>query len=333
MQLSLVPLMGPLHLRFPLYNAVSVRDAVAAFEPDALALTPLEPNTLATPAWQDTQEIALPLAVVPWAKKRGLPLHPVLEPSPDPTAERDFRRYAAQYTDARNLLGEVDAALRPLPFLLEEPLTLTRIQNEVLPLLHDYQTLRETRLGDGPGTDWLRERMERVAARVLELPHKRMAVLASADHIPFLEEAFEDHAELIPPPDVAPGEEARERGLLDFAFRGDPPEPGNVIAKLRTLSLPEAHYHEANLLLANGHLAEALGVLEEASHGDFSKPYYLPGYLLSRLGQLRDLAGERAGALRAYRGALALDWVPEEARAAAAAGLTAPFEAFEEASP
>ena len=333
MQLFLVPLMGPLHLRFPLYNAVSVRDAVAALEPDALALTPLEPGTLDTPAWQDTPEVALPLAVVPWAKKRGLPLYPVLEPSPDPNAERDFRRYAAQYTEARNLLSEVDAALRPLQFLLEESLSLKRIQNEVLPLLRHYQTLREARLGDGPGTDWLRERMERVAARVLELPHERVAVLASADHVPFLEDALVGQAELIPPPEPAPSDEARERSLLDFAFRGDPPEPGNVIAKLRTLAPSEARYHEANLLLAHGHLAEALAVLEEASHGDFSKPYYLPGYLLSRLGQLRDLAGERAGALRAYRGALALDWAPGEARAAAEAGLKQPFEAFEETAP
>ncbi len=332
MQLSLVPLMGPLHLRFPLYNAVSVRDSVAAFKPDALALTPLGPGALDTSAWQDTQEIALPLAVIPWAKKRGLPLYPVLEPSPDEGAERDFRRYAAQYTEARRLLGEVDAALRPLESLLESSLNLKRVQNEVLPLLRDYQTLREARLGDGPGTDWLRGRLERMAARVLALPHERVAVLASAEHIPFLEDALRSHADLVPPPDPAPSDEARERSLLDFAFRGEPPEPGNVIAKLRTLSPPEARYHEANLLLANGHLAEALAVLEGASHGDFSRPYYLPGYLLSRLGQLRDLAGERTGALRAYRGVLALDWVPAEAREAAEAGLRAPFEAFEEVS-
>ena len=102
-------LWDPSTCAFPLYNAVSVKDAVAASRPDALALTPLEPGALDTPDWQDTPEVALPLAVVPWAKKRGLPLHPVLEPSPDRDAERDFRRYAAQYTEARNLLSEVDA--------------------------------------------------------------------------------------------------------------------------------------------------------------------------------------------------------------------------------
>jgi hypothetical protein len=76
----------------------------------------------------------------------------------------------------------------------------------------------------------------------------------------------------------------------------------------------------------NDHASEALETLEGAVGGDFSAPYFLPGYLLARLGQLRDLAGEREGAVRAYRGVLALDWVPTEAREAAQAGLETPFE-------
>ena len=67
--------------------------------------------------------------------------------------------------------------------------------------------------------------------------------------------------------------------------------------------------------------------------GDFREPYLLPGLLLARLGQLRDLAGRRDRALQAYRGVLALAWAPHEARAAARAGLEAPFAAADVEAP
>lgn len=312
-------------MRFPSYNALSVRDVVAASRPDALALTPLPEGALATPSWQDSEEIALPLSVVPWAKQRGLPLYPVLEPSPDPEAQAEFRRYLSQYAKTRSTLMEVERALQPVQELLEQTLSLTRIQQELLPRLREYQELREEKLEPGPGSDWLRERTERMAERILALPHEHVAVLASSDHLPFLEDALNGKADVRHAPSVEPSEAVRERSLLDFAFRVDVPEPGNVIAKLRDMTSPEARYHEANLLLANGHVAEALETLEMASRGDFFQPYFLPGYLLARLGQLRDLAGEREGALRAYRGVLAFDWAPQEAVQVAQAGLASPF--------
>jgi len=324
-KLTLVPLLGPFHLHYPAYNAVSVRETVAAFQPDALALTPLGPDGLSTPAWQSTPEIPLPLSVVPWARGR-VPLHGVFERSPDKGAEGDFRRYLEGYPQLRGTLQELDARLRPLHALLQEPLTLARVQREVVPTLRAHQEAREAAFEDGPGTDWLRARVGVMAGRVLELPYARVAVLASADHLPFLEDALCEHAELEAPPQPAPTDAARERSLLDFAFRGEVSEPGNVIAQLRTLEVPEARFHEANLLLAGGHVAEALDLLEATSRADFSSPYFLPGYLLARLGQLRDLVGDREGAKRAYRGTLALSWAPEEAVEAARRGLDHPFE-------
>jgi hypothetical protein len=65
--------------------------------------------------------------------------------------------------------------------------------------------------------------------------------------------------------------------------------------------------------------------LEAASAGDFAEPYYLPGFLLCRLGQLYDIVGRREAALRAYRGTLALSYAPVEAATQARAGLAAPF--------
>ncbi len=330
MKLFLIPLMGPFHLRFPLYNAVSVKDIVRDVQPDAVATTALESGAFDILNWQDTPEIPLPLSVVPWAGRSGKEVYGVLEPSPDSDAEADFQRYLSQYEKTRGTVAQLGALLRPLNALLQEGLTLQRIREEVVPIVREQGEVKEEAFGDGPGTDWLRERVGVMAARILALPHERVAVLASIDHVPFLEDALRDEAELTLPSESEPTEEVRTRSLLDFAFRGDVPEPGNVIAQLRSVELAEARFHEANLLLANGHTAEALNLLEAASRGDFSEPYYLPGYLLSRLGQLRDLAGERGGALRAYRGVRALAWAPREALDAAEAGLAAPFEGFQE---
>lgn len=329
MTLTLIPLMGPFHLRYPLYNAVSVRDTVAAFTPDALAITALPSGSLETPTWQDTPEIALPQTVIPWARLQKLPLYPIFEPSPEPSALEDFRRISGQYPQMRTYFHKVDAKLRPLNALLEQGLTLKRISDEVVPLLHDHQSFREEKFEDGPGTDWLRERVEKMAVQVLALPHKRIAVLASVDHLPFLQEALAD-AQLQEPPQVEATPESRERGLLDFAFRVDVPNPAELIGKLREMNSAEARYHEANLLTMNGHVAEALEVLLRASRGDFSQPYFLPGYLLARLGQLHDLAGERDAALRNYRGVLALDYSPQEAQQVALEGLQQPFEGLSE---
>ncbi|HEX7022102.1 MAG TPA: hypothetical protein VF171_04540 [Trueperaceae bacterium] len=332
MDVTLVPLLGALHLRFPAYNAISVRDSAAAWNPEALAVTPLEPDALATLDWQDTPEIALPLAVVPWAHRRGLPLVGVHVPSPDPSALEDFRRYLGAYPEQRHLLQEADAALGPVRELLAEPLDLPRVLSELLPALRAHAELQEARLGEGPATDWLRTRAEQMAARILALPQSRVAVLAAAEHIPLLEDALAERAHLTPPPLPPISEEAARRALLDVAFRGETDEPGPLIARLRDLEDAEARYHEANLLLAHDHAAEALELLENTVRGDFSHPYYLPGYLLARLGQLYDLAGERERALRSYRGTLALDWAPAAAREAAEAGLAEPFGATQETS-
>ena len=325
MQITLIPLMGPFHLRYALYNAVSVRDTVVSTRPEALATTALAPGAFGSSRWQDTPELVLPHTVVPWARRHKVPMYGVLEASPDDSAANDFRRYAAQYPKLRTAFQQADAKLRPLDALLTQPLTLKRIFVEVVPILLEHQTFQEETFGDGPGTDWLRERTQKMVEAILALPFERVAVLAEVEHIPFLQEILEGKAEVLEPPAPEPTEDTRERSLLDFAFRVDVPEPGPLIAKLRELSAPEARYHEANLLTANGHVLEALDVLEAASRDDFSQPYYLPGYLLARLGQLYDLAGRRDAAQRAYRGVLALNYAPPEAHDTAQAGLAAAF--------
>ena len=324
---TLVPTLGAWHLRYPVYNAESVSGLVRQSAPEVVVLAPLPPGALETPVWQDTPELALPLGVVPWARRAGVRLIEGLEPSPDPEAEADFRRYAAGYTQTRDLLMLLEGKLRPLDELLPQPLTLARIWDEVVPILSEYQVARETALTDGPATDWWRERHQALAERVGSLSKTRVTVVAGVEQVPFLRAALiAGGLEVLTPRDAPADERVRERALLDIAFRGDAADPGRLITQLRDLPGAEARFHEANLLLANGHPAEALERLETASNGDFSTPYFLPGYLLTRLGQVRDLAGDRDGAVRAYRGVMALEWVPQDAREAASAGLTAPFE-------
>jgi len=322
---TLLPLLGAWHLRYPAYNTESVLELTRAADPEVVVLGPLPPPVLATPGWQNTPEIALPGAAL-WAQRRGVRLEPGMTASPDADAEPDFRRYTALYPQTRELLINLDARLHPLDDLLPQPLTLRRIWDEVVPLLGEYQREREAAFGDGPGTDWWRERTGALATRILELSETRVTVLASAEQLPFLLEAFGEAADVLTPHDAPTNDRTRERALLDIAFRGDAADPGRLIAQLRELEGAEARFHEANLLLTHGHLAEALALLEGAAGGDFSAPYYLPGYLLARLGQVRDLTGDRRGAERAYRGVLALDWVPLDAREAAQAGLEGPFE-------
>jgi len=324
-QVILIPLMGPLHLRFPLYNAVSVLDIVRASRAERLATTALPADAFTNPSWQDTEEIALPLAVAPWSGRMRVPLHGVGEPSPDRAAVDDLHRYLLHYSSMQTVLQELEARRRPCDSLLKEALTLERIQNEFLPLLQEYQEFRETVLEEGPATDWLRSRVRVMAKRIVRLPGKRIVVLASADHLPFLSAILEEYLTLLPTPSVRPSRESRERSLLDFAFRNETADPLSLVEQLRQLDAAEARYHEANILLTHDHVHEALAILEESARGDFHHPYFLPGYLLSRLGQLRDLNGDRQGAKRAYRAVLALSYAPPEALEAAREGLVRSF--------
>ena len=323
MKVTLIPLLGAWHLRYPVYNAASVLTLVRASRPEVIVPAPLAAGALATPAWQDTPEVTLP-PVLAWAERQGVRLAPGMPESPDPAAEADFQRYLAGYPQTREQLVGLEALLRPLDALLPQPLTLARIWDEVVPILTNHQQEREAVFGDGPGTDWWRERLTELATGVAALPETRVTVLASAEQLPFLREALQEAGTVIPR-EVPHDETIRERALLDVAFRGDAADPVALLSSLREVKGAEARFHEANVLLMNGHVAEALERLEAAANGDFSAPYYLPGYLLARLGQLRDLSGDRAGAVRAYRGVLAFDWVPEDAREAAVGGLEAPF--------
>lgn len=329
MQLLLVPLFGPLHLRWPALNAVTMRDLLAEFDPQQVFTTVLAEGETDDASWQDTFELVLPLSIAPWLKRRQLPLAGVREPVKDPEASADFRRFVDEMPALRERLTAWLACGRQLEQLLGQALTPERLNTEVLPLLREQHAALIEAAGDGPATGWVAERAAVMARRIVEeADAERVAVLAAAEEVPALEEAFRAAgSEPLPlPAGVAQSEEARLRGLLDHALlsAGDRENP-ELEETLARLDLPEAEYLRAGQLLGRGALGEALAVLERAANMDFSGPYYLPGFLLARLGQLRDAAGDREGARKAYRAVLALSFVPREAREAAELHLQEPF--------
>ena len=335
-RVTVVPLVGPFHTRFPLYNVVHVRELLRASEPDAVALATLPPGALADPGWQHTSEIALPHAVVPWSRQRGVRLETVgslagLPGEPGEEGdEAEFVRYLEEFEAGRAHLRQVRAALAPVEELLRRPLDLGLILSQLVPALAAYDEARRAAYGEGPGTGWQAARAERVAERVVALEVSHVAVLVGVDDFSAVSAALSEHLTASELPtrlhlEGAAAAEARQRSLLDVAMHGQADDPAALLQQLRELGTPEARYHQANILLAHGHAAEALEALTEVASGDFQAPYYLPGFVLARLGQLQDLAGERRAAQRAYRGVLALDFAPAEALDAARAGLEAPF--------
>ncbi len=347
--IAIFPLGGPFHTRWPRYTVVHVRESVKAFRPHAIALAPLAPRSLADPAWQDTDELALPHTVVPWALSSGVALAEVGLAPDDPDdpghegAVRELRGYLELYEDGLARLRRVEAAWGPVRELLAQPLDLRRVITELLPAVEEQQAVQTEALGEGPGDAWREPRAAVVASRVLAAARAaaprpaeggtvRLAVMAGVESVPALRRALTGPAaaasgvrvQMVEPPEVEAGQEGRARALLDAAHAGVG-DPDSTLRNLAAIPAAEARYVEASLLLELGRLDEALAKLEALVAGDFSRPYYLPGFVLARLGQVLDLAARRDDAVRSYRGVMALSYAPPAARDAAESGLAAPF--------
>ena len=333
MPLVLVPLVGPFHLRFPRYDVVTVRETVARARPAALATTALHDRSeLDDPSWQDLEEPALTMELVPWARRAGVAIEPCGVPSLDPEAAASFDRIVGESEAGRAALASIEPTREALREILSGALDLAGVTGPLTEAVAAYQEARRAAFGPGPGTDWIEERGEAMARRLVEVAERHapasVAAAIPVDHLPRLRVHLADRGDLLvrEPEPVPPSDEARARALRDVALSGRYDDPGALLRGLREQEGPEARWVEAEVLLRHGHPAEALDVLRDASRGDFSHPPQLPGWLLARLGQLYDLDGRRDDALRAYRGALALSWVPRAAREAARDGLERPFQ-------
>ena len=325
MSMLVVPLVGPFHRRFPRYNAVTVLEGLKAAEPATILTSAVPPGGFADPAWRDVEEPALD-PVVTWASRRGVAVEGVGEPSPDPAAQADFARYLQDSERAVPALAAVREAESELADLLGSALDLSRIHDALLPVLAKLHEARLEAFGDGPGSDWMEERADRMMEHLAASKVDGAALLVPVDHWASLTSRLDATGVAWHPlREVAPSEEARVRALLDVALAGESDEPAALLEALAEVQTPEARLAEAEVLLRFGEVEEALARVRTASTMDFVEPAWLPGWLLARLGQLADVTGARDEALRAYRGALALTWVPSVAREAAEAGLQEPF--------
>jgi hypothetical protein len=316
-------LVGPFHRRFPTFNAVTVRERVAAFNPQRVVTSALTPGALEHPAWQDVEEPALRDEVVPWARRHGVSVDGVGVPSPDPSAPHDARRYLAEHDPGHPALRAWADAEDEVSERLAEALNANRIRNELLPALSALHAVKMEHFGDGPATGWLESRVEEAVSRIGS-PDEGTVLLIPADEWPAWEPRLPAGWGWLEG-ERAPTDEARERALLDTAWAGETQDPGKLLEALSQLTALEARAAEADILLAHGHAAEALDKLRTVLRGEFTHPAWLAGWVLGRIGQLYDLDGDRDAARRSYRGVLALEWAPQAAREAATAGLEAPF--------
>ena len=329
--ITILPLLGDLHVRYPRYNSEVLRSMAEHSGAEALALPDIDHASLETPSWQDSPESCLAMGIVPWARARSIPIYGVHRPSPDSQANQDFIELLSAYPQGQQKLQDSQRYLGRVQECLEGHLDCQSVFEQLLPLVRRHQHHKEEVLESGPGMDWLRGRCEQMAQEILRLREKHILLACSIDKLVFLLDAFSgvDVRYLEQPPE---SKRIRARSLLDFAFYlDDVSQAENLIHQLQAIDVSdmqaEAQFHIASLLLVTGHPEQAHRQLEKLAQGDFSRPYYLPGFVLARLGQLRDLIQERSLALRAYQAVLALDYAPTAAKESARQGLNQVFGA------
>ena len=321
--ITLGPLLASWHLRTPRYNSEHVAAAVAASTPDVVLTSALPDGYRASQEWLETEQIALPLSVMPWAELHAVEVVGIHEPVPDPAAQQQLRDYLEMYDEGKGRLARVDFAFQDVADLLTPALDLASITEHVIPAVQAWRETELAELGAGPGTAWFAERMDAMAQRV-EGHTGRITLVVPVEELPAWLGLFPDGRAVVA--SEAPSSDAtKQRSLLDVALTGSAEDLEGLYHQLAEMSLPEAEYHQANILFQTGHLTEAAYSLEQTSAGDFFKPYYLPGFLLSRLGQFYDLLGKREQAKKMYRGVRALPFAPAVALDVAISGLDAPF--------
>jgi hypothetical protein len=318
-----------LHARLPLYNAQTVLELVrfqgAARE---VALTGVSAQSWASGVWRD----------------EGNPVWFALEDARTSvtavgenwawalTEQTQMLEFLGQFKQGRERLNAVSVAERELRATLEVAQDAFGVHSHWLEATRTYHTGVMRQLEEGPGTAHRAKRIALIVSRLAELPSDTV-VVAPLDDVPALLEAG---LELPTLDGFNPGEASRFRAIVDRAYRLEPEDDlDGLVHQLLELDAPantaqarialEARFAASGVYLSVGDLESARDLLEAVSQGQFERPSYLPGFVLVRLGQVRDLMGERPRAVGAYKAALALEYCPLEARQAAESGLLEPF--------
>jgi tetratricopeptide (TPR) repeat protein len=247
-------------------------------------------------------------------------------------AERaQMLEFLQQFPKGQERLRSAAQLERKLTTVLETAQDAFTVHSSLLEVVTAHHSSMAQVLEEGPGTAHRRERIDKLSRALKEMTDA--VVIAPVDDVSAL---IETGLELANLNDFQPGEASRFRAIVDRAYRlEDHDDLDALVHSLLALDGPpdsvlgrialEARFAASGLYLAVGDFESASDLLEAVAMGQFDRPSYLPGFLLSRLGQVRDLLGERERATRAYTAALALQFCPLEAKEVAKKGLLSPF--------
>ncbi|ADH62893.1 conserved hypothetical protein [Allomeiothermus silvanus DSM 9946] len=324
MPVLILPTLGSFHILHPRYNAVTILEMAKAYGPRAVLLASYAPAELEAGLWRDVGDLPL-FHLLPWAERNGLEVA-ALDKHPNLKVQAEqFRQALAQFPRGQEFLAQAAELERRLQALLTRPLLPDMLSRPAfVDELWNYLDGFAQVFGEGPATGFRAQRMQAVAEQIGSRGEGRWLVISDLLDYPYLLREI--------PGATGPGAHASspaeaDRAILDRAWRLEEKDDWSLLLQqLQEIADAEAQYLAAQIYLAAGRPEDALALMEALLHSEFAHPAYLPGYVLARYGQLQDLAGNRQAALRAYQAALALSWVPAEAREIALAGQRNPFK-------
>jgi hypothetical protein len=326
--------LGALHARYPTYNAQTVLEIVHHVGASRVILPNATPESWSSGTWRDLEN---PLLFA-LSDERIL----VEALAPDWTwaeLEQDkMLEFLNMYPAGKERLRDLRRAELDLKDMLEKPLDAFSIHGLLpeLPVLESVKAFHAQTaavLEEGPGTAHRQRRIAELAARLKLENLEQTVIVTPLDDLPdLLEHGFKT----VDLEGFKPGEASRFRAVVDRAYNLHESDDLDALvhglleldgapdSALGRIAL-EARFAASGVYLAVGDLESARDLLEAVAMGQFERPAYLPGFVLARLGQVRDLMGERQPAIRAYTAAMALQWMPLEAKTVAQSGLEAPF--------
>jgi hypothetical protein len=324
--------LGALHARYPTYNAQTVLEILRHNGASTVILPSVTPEVWQSGAWRDLEHPVL-FAL----NDERIPVQAIATDWTWAELEQDkMLGFLKMYPQGLERLRELRRSELDLKDMLEKPLDAFSIHGFIpeLPVLESVKSFHDQSaavLEEGPGTAHRKRRLEELAVKLEAF--KNALVLTPLDDLPDLLEMGFKTVNL---EGFKPGEASRFRAVVDRAYSLQENDDLDTLvhslleldgapdSALGRIAL-EARFAASGVYLAVGDLESARDLLEAVAMGQFDRPAYLPGFVLSRLGQVRDLMGERQHAIRAYTAALALQWLPLEAKNVAQSGLETPF--------
>ncbi len=323
--MKVIATLAALHATAPLYNAQTVLEILEFLGAKKVMLADVTQKDWAGGAWRNLDDPVLFALEDARIDCRGI--------APDwAWANLEYNKmleFLKQFPQGQQRLRQLGQAERDLKTVLELPLDVQVVYGYLLETVAAHHKHITELLEEGPGTAHRLQRLEQIVAKL----EPDAVLLASLDDVPTLLELGLELPDLT---GFAPSEASRFRAIIDRAYRlEDNDDLDALVHLLLALDAPadtalarmalEARFAASGLYLAVGDWESARDLLEAVAMGQFERPSYLPGFVLARLGQCRDLMLERERAMRAYTAALALAYCPSEARAVASLGLLEPF--------